>query len=405
MNKEEITSHIREAIEASKKADTLVLQDLGEIPSDVVKGEIVSNVFAPKTRVLPNLKEFHIINCAIKRDDFRFIAAGLKSSKTITLVNLSGINFDDNVARDLALVIKSNQVIKSLCILDSIITEKGIKMIATAIKDSKTLESLLLNGTPLSNVSCEHISEMLNGNTSLKYLHMKECKVSSHGLFVISQALKFNKTLRRIDLSQNNFDSKYGMENLGLALKDNSTLQVLDLNNNSIDDEAAAAIFMGLGRNTSVVNFAMGGIDVREPKDSPAKSVVEMAKMLKTNKTLKYLSVFSFVFRNPGMKLISEAIKKNNTLEEIAIFGNEFDVDGAKYLLDALDVNKTLLNVHLTKDDDLKINEILNPKEADDDDNDDDDYDSDIDEDDLMIIPDDMFMEFKKKLSVRKEIN
>lgn len=396
MDKDKIINCIREAAEKSKTTNTFVLQELSDIPSDVAKEEIAIKVLARQEKSFPNLEEFHIVGCNIKKDGFRFLAAGLKGNTKITLVDFSGSDFDDSMGRDLALVIKSNTAIKTLCISGCAVSENGFKMIMAAVKGNKVLESLVLSGTALTDTECEHISEMLNGNTSLTSLFMQGCGVTSHGLFVISQALKFNNTLQRLDLSDNNFDNNYGMENMGLALKDNKGLKVLNLSSNSIKDEAAAAIFMGLGRNTTLENFAMSRIEVEEAVDSPAKAVVEMAEMLKTNRTLKYLSVFSFVFRNPGIKLIASALKKNTTLEELAISGNQFDNEGAKYLLSALDVNKTLSAVYLTNDDTKKEAEILNPTELDSDDSDSDS------EEDLMIISDDMFMEIKKKLRERK---
>lgn len=398
MNKEEleleIAKRIQDAAEESRTTNKFILQYLGDIPSALVKNEIAIKVLSRQAKLLPNLEEFHIIGCNIPRDAFRYLAAGLKSNASIALVEFSDFVLDDSAARDLALVIRSNRSITSLCITKATVTETGIKMIATAIKDSKTLETLALNETPLSNLACEHISEMLNGNTSLKFLHLQGCDITSHGLFVISQALKFNRSLQRLDLSQNSFDSNYGMENMGLALKDNSTLQVLNLSNNAINDEAATAIFMGLGRNTSVVTFAMGGIGVEEKEGTTLKSCSELAEMLKANKTLKNLSVFSFVFRNWGLRAIANGLKKNDTLEELVISGNMFDNEGAKHLLGALDVNKTLRSVILTKDDDGKAEKIRNPPS----DGEDSDEDSDISEEDLMIISDEMFMEIKKKL-------
>lgn len=395
---EEVIERIHKAVEESKKTNKLVLEDIGEIPCDVVKEEIAMKVIARQATTLPNLEELHIIGCKVKSAGFRFVAAGLKGNTKIKTVNISEAGLDDSAARDLALVLKANKTITTLCISGNDFTHNGIKLILTAVKDSKVLETLALDGNTLEDKGCEHIGEMLTSNTSLKALHMQNCNVHSHGLFVIAQALKFNKTLQRLDLSQNNFGGNYGMENLGLSLKDNTSLQVLNISNNSIGDDAAAAIFMGLARNTSVVSFAMGGALVEESEEKPSKSVAEMAGMIKANKTLKHLSVFSYVFRNPGLKLIANALKENNTIEELVISGNDFDNDGAKYLLEALDVNKTLLSVHLTRDDNARAAEITNNKEIDSDS----DSESD-DDDDASIITDDMFMAIKTKLQSRKK--
>ena len=111
---------------------------------------------------------------------------------------------------------------------------------------------------------------------------------------------------------------------LSCGLAKNSTLLCLDLSDNNLGNEA---------NTDSEYNYE----HVEEDK-----GIIALAKSLKSNSTLIYLSLNSTNIHVKGAKAIAEALKQNSTLSILHMHRNMIGDEGAKSIAESLKTNKTL---------------------------------------------------------------
>ena len=152
-------------------------------------------------------------------------------------------------------------------------------------------------------------------------IDLKECGINHHQLVLIAKALENNKTITTLNLAENNiseldfetlrrFDywhnkdgvvavTHNGIKKLANALKENKTLIALDLSENGIGDQAAREIFIALQDNRSILSINLSGNNIAEELlNDIERLLIENRQALKDRcqafvKPPKYVPVFS----------------------------------------------------------------------------------------------------------------
>eukprot|EP00494_Astrolonche_serrata_P033774 UN34043 len=75
-------------------------------------------------------------------------------------------------------------------------------------KNSNSIKSLHLYGNQLDTKTCEIIGSMLKENKILDKLNISKSGIEDNGLLHICRGLKYNKTLKNLNLSQNQITKK-----------------------------------------------------------------------------------------------------------------------------------------------------------------------------------------------------
>ena len=179
--------------------------------------------------------------------------------------------------------------------------------------------------TSLGNTHLDQNQTITDNNSgilqSVESLDLSYNQFSDSGIAELFCALKFNKTLRTLNISSHNIihtvansdmtlskSTDEGVKKLIESVEVNTTLQNLDISHNAISDDSTLAI----------------------------------SDCLKINSTLCKLSLSCNEITDEGAKGLAEAIKVNTTLQELNISKNWISKEGVMRIVEACTINRTL---------------------------------------------------------------
>ena len=235
---------------------------------------------------------------------------------------LSALRLDSSIplSKHIAVGLCRNKAIRVLS-LYSVKEEELIIKIFQSIEHNNSLEELDISYSSVKTIPIgSAIQLMLGCNTVLKNMILQHCRISDEVCKVITAGLAQNKTLLRLNLSENEICGS-GMMALFELLEENTCcLQELNLSS----------------------NWKYPRTDVVKPSEIIDKTI------LKTNSTLLVLMVSDFHYFSEwlGSKLF-EGLKQNSTLHELDIGGNFLDHETSHVFLDMISHNKAVTKLSI----------------------------------------------------------
>jgi Ran GTPase-activating protein (RanGAP) involved in mRNA processing and transport len=273
-------------------------------------------------------------NSQLTDSHFEILASILLYNKSVETLSLTYNNITDKSAFSIAQLIHQNTSIKNLQLGSNELTfkstgmigialikntalkkldlsknkigGKGSAIIAAALESNTTLEhldlrfngindstfidfcsfkmnvkALRLDGNPLSDRSVNSLSNMIV-RSRLTKIELKNCGILSIGCSRLFMYLVDCKTLKSIDLSQNNIGA--GMIEISNLLKNNKSIEVMILNACSISDEGVKHISNGLICNNTLTVLSI------EENPITCKGLSQLARAMKDNFTIVRLS-------------------------------------------------------------------------------------------------------------------
>lgn len=166
-------------------------------------------------------------------------------------------------------------------------------------KNVVKINSFNMAGNQLGDNFFSDICLGISKNSHLTKLFTNENELSKISSIILGTILRYDKKLKVIDLSKNNFDDSV-INNIYKGLISNGTLEVLVLNENNLTN----------------------------------KSLGVLETTLHINSTLKELFLERNKFNNNGCPVISDILNKNRFLETFSIVGNKINNEGIDIILD-----------------------------------------------------------------------
>eukprot|EP01080_Neovahlkampfia_damariscottae_P003858 gene3858-7018_t len=223
-----------------------------------------------------------------------------------------------SACRAISYVIKHNTSIKTMALGYNHGIVNDLNIMIEGVQENKNIEKLFIIGNQISNTNS--ICKLIKNNNTIKELSLYTNLINGDGAFLISESLKINKSLFKLDLSENKLNENE-IQRFSKNLNSfHSSLQKLYLENNKITDSGLSVLM----------------------------------DELKTNPNLKYLSLKSNRISYKGADLISKMLVKNHFLETFDLGNNSIGDKGATYIFDSLRFNNTLQELKIHK------NEITN---------------------------------------------
>jgi hypothetical protein len=236
----------------------------------------------------------------------------------------------------------------------------------------------------------------LHCGEGLKEINFSTNEVGVRTAAAIAQLLRFNQTLKTVDLHENALEDA-GLIKLAKALTHNGFLETLRVSRNEVTAAGATAIYNGVTKNCALKHLTLelsGGtlnpgiaipalkglvpaenIDMQSRNYGPlsalvicrlidnyrpqvtqfaldknailAEGAVEVAEMLKKNDDIKLLDLRFCALGPEGMIVVCEALKVNTSVEKFLCLTNHLGPDGAKALLDLLQHNTNLKHINV----------------------------------------------------------
>ncbi|CAL8271426.1 unnamed protein product [Merluccius merluccius] len=158
----------------------------------------------------------------------------------------------------------------------------------------------------------------------LAVLHLDNTQLSGTPLFSLVGALKSNRALLELHLSNNMLNSYQDAMQLGDLLRYNRTLQTLELSDNAIADAGLEELCEGLRLQT-------GGLKALLLRNNHITSdgMLHLAKALPVLKALEVLDMGDNSLGNSGLQTLKEALMANRSLLHFGVACTHITCEGA----------------------------------------------------------------------------
>lgn len=309
----------------------------------------------------------------LQGDSLKIILKALRSSATITHLDLSVNHIGDKEAKYVAKMLAQNNVLQYLDLSNNLITAAGGKDIAKALEGNTALRRLFIQRNNLMakggaafakmlelNRTIQHVdlgfnrlllegitalSKSLKRNRGLESLGVDLNEIGVEGAFTFSDALRVNMALTHVYMPRNNIGDK-GVVWLSAALKDNSTVRYLDLEGNSIgsrgNTEGTEALAAMLRVNTTLRVLGLTANPIGD------EGSLAIADALRVNTTLEKLILTNCNITLRGIESFSTCLKSNKSLQYLSLAENmHLGTEGHRLLADALRENHALKGLQL----------------------------------------------------------
>lgn len=215
----------------------------------------------------------------------------------------------------------SAEDIQEIHIENAAFGDEGALFLANVVKGNKQLEIL-------------HI------NTQHNYLSQTDNRIAGQGMRVLALALRMNKNVHTLNLSQNNLGD-VGAKHVAYMLQ-NCGIKHLNLDYNDIKADGVEKIADSLRDNRTLESLSL--VD-NLAKDKGAQA---LARMIEHNKKVKHLNLTNNDIREAGAEHLASCIQSNRTIETLILTKNKIGLDGLEAIAAALETNESLKSVDVS---------------------------------------------------------
>jgi hypothetical protein len=236
---------------------------------------------------------------------------------------------------------------KNSCILyvEASLNKNDIKSISELIYKKRIklqLISFFKNYNIFGDDCIKFLVHILKNNKDLKYIRGHEPEINKHrqfpltamGVEYIYHALLNNKTLKCLDLSNNNIGVE-GSYFISLIMRDCRLLTLINVGYNNIGNEGVKLIAEQLKTNNTITELKLRCNDIDDI------GLGYICDAIKVNKTLDLLNLQDNFITDEGLRILAGALCENFSLTKVELDRNIFTDQGVSNLVDILS-NKEL---------------------------------------------------------------
>ena len=272
-----------------------------------------------------------------------FSFALLKNS-ILTSFGIGGYNLITVAgAAMIANVIIKNTTLRTIAVINSMITNIGAQALATAIENS-LLSNLNIAGNAIDNIGAGAFFAALQDNYSLQLFGLAGNPISAANLALLNGILDRNtavqtaiaglkaNTLITLDLVNMGINDA-GIALIAEAIKGNTSLRNINLFGNQIGDLGTIALIQAIQENITLVSIILGDNPIGDP------GAIAIADFLTTNTVLRNLNLQQTFIGNPGGIALANSLKRNNALITFGLAITNITDPGARAFADAFTIN------------------------------------------------------------------
>ncbi|XP_029385501.1 leucine-rich repeat-containing protein 34 [Echeneis naucrates] len=264
----------------------------------------------------------------ILTDGAEILSRSLKGNSSLLSLRLSGNKIGNRGTMYLAHMLQVNTGLQELELADSDLATQSVIALTIVLKSNRSLRSVDISRPLLFSHQEEwavHCSEMLAMNSSLVELHLGKMGLTDAGMERLTAGLRFNHSLRYLDLRCNRV-TRDGTQHLAGLLKENPSLQIIDLSSNRLEDEGAvylseAISWPGCGLKECSVNS----------NNIRTKGLLALTEAMKANTTLTHVYIWGNYLEEPVCEAFRELMSGGRLLPERTDV-SAYEVDGRVFL-------------------------------------------------------------------------
>jgi len=318
-------------INAMKRCNTLVFLQL----NNTFLSEDVAQDLADVIKGNPCLEQLHLYNNNLKAPATVILQA-LKGVSGLKKLDLGSNNMSSKVVDDVAGVIKSNAGLEELHLYNNNLQSSAV-VILQALKGILHLKRLNLGGNKMCFKVADDLADVIKSNVFLEELNLFNNNLHL-SLGVILQALKEISNLKKLDLGSNDLSGKLAND-LADVIKRNAYLEELHLFNCNLES-STVDILRALQSNSSIKKLDLGNNDLSKG------DVVNLVNVIKSNVFLEELYLFNSNLQSSA-GVILQTVKGLPYLRKLDLGNNNLSENVADDLADIIKLNASLEELHL----------------------------------------------------------
>ncbi|XP_070776769.1 protein phosphatase 1 regulatory subunit 37 [Enoplosus armatus] len=307
----------------------------------------------PRARILQQLQQGVCVGGSVKCLDLKGERLDQRSCEALEVVlkslhfdfiNLQAAQLEENGASSLLDMILYYESTTHLDISDnSSMGTSCWRALAHLIKQSARLSRLDVCNVPVVDYPAQSLSKALL-TSRLTALHLHNAQLSGMPLYTLVGALKSNKALRELHLTDNLLNSYQDALQLGELLRYNTTLQTLELSNNAVADAGLEELCDGLRRQTAGLKVLL-----LRNNQITASGMVHLAKALPVLKVLQVLDLGENLLGNEGIQVIREPLMVNGSVLQLGLAQADVTCEGAVALAEFLAESRHIRHLDLRR--------------------------------------------------------
>ncbi|XP_023278671.1 protein phosphatase 1 regulatory subunit 37-like [Seriola lalandi dorsalis] len=197
-------------------------------------------------------------------------------------------------------------------------------------RQSVCLSRLDVCNVPMVDYPALSLSKALL-TSRLTVLHLHNAQLSGMPLYTLVGALKANRALQELHLTNNLLNSYQDALQLGDLLRYNTTLKTLELSNNAVADSGLEELCDGLRRQTAGLRVLL-----LRNNHITAEGMVHLAKTLPVLKVLQVLDLGENFLGNEGIQVIRMPLMVNCSVLQLGLAQASITCEGAVALAEFL---------------------------------------------------------------------
>ncbi|KAK1893474.1 Protein phosphatase 1 regulatory subunit 37 [Dissostichus eleginoides] len=225
------------------------------------------------------------------------------------------------------------------------------RALAHLIKQSVRLSRLDVCNVAVVDYPAQSLSKALL-TSRLTELHLHNAQLSGVPLYTLVSALKWNRALQQLHLTNNLLNSYQDALHLGDLLRYNTTLHTLELSSNAVADDGLEELCDGLRWQTAGVRVLL-----LRNNQITARGMVHLAKALPLLRVLQVLDLGENLLGNEGMQVIREPLM-NCSLLQLGLAQASITCEGAVALAEFLAESRQIQRLDL-RHNELKVGGLM----------------------------------------------
>ncbi|XP_071327554.1 protein phosphatase 1 regulatory subunit 37 [Trachinotus anak] len=294
----------------------------------------------PRAHILQQLQQGVCVGGSVKCLDLKGERLDHRSCEALEVVlkslhfdfiNLQATQLEENGASSLLDMILYYESTTHLDISDNgSMGTSGWRALTHLIKQSVRLSRLDVCNMPMVDYPALSLSKALL-TSRLTVLHLHNAQLSGMPLYTLVGALKTNRALQELHLTNNLLNSYQDALQLGDLLRYNSTLKTLELSNNVVADAGLEELCDGLRQQTAGLKVLL-----LRNNQITAEGMVHLAKTLPVLKVLQVLDLGENLLGNEGIQVIRMSLMVNCSVLQLGLARASITCEGAVALAEFL---------------------------------------------------------------------
>lgn len=188
-----------------------------------------------------DLEEFEFHSSKLEPHMLKLIARSLDKTTSLTTISMANCRFGDTGLTEFIKVMTHDSLpnVKHICLRNNFISSEGATLLANILRRRK-IETIDLKLNPILAEGAIHILALVDV-VGLVNLNLSSCSFDGSIVEYLEHVLKFNRTLRDLNLSINRLGEELGQK-VSKIIGHNPIIRVLDIRNTEMSLKTKSAI-------------------------------------------------------------------------------------------------------------------------------------------------------------------